>query len=37
VYGPTALAELQLITCTGSFDRATRNYSDNLIVTAYAA
>jgi hypothetical protein len=37
VYGPTPLAELRLITCTGSFDRATHNYSENLIVTAYAA
>ena len=37
VYGPTPLAALRLITCTGSFDRATHNYSDNLIVTAYAA
>jgi sortase (surface protein transpeptidase) len=36
VYGPTPLAELRLITCTGSFDRATRNYSEDLIVTAYA-
>jgi sortase (surface protein transpeptidase) len=37
VYGPTPLAELRLITCTGSFDRATRNYTENLVVTAYAA
>ena len=37
VYGPTPLAELRLITCTGSFDRATHNYSENLVVTAYAA
>jgi hypothetical protein len=37
VYGPTPLAELRLIICAGSFDRATRNYSENLIVTAYAA
>jgi sortase (surface protein transpeptidase) len=35
-YGPTPLAALRLITCTGSFDRATHNYSENLIVTAYA-
>jgi hypothetical protein len=35
-YGPTPLAALRLITCTGSFDRATHNYSDNLIVAAYA-
>jgi sortase (surface protein transpeptidase) len=37
VYGPTPLAALRLITCTGSFDRATHNYSENLVVTAYAA
>jgi sortase (surface protein transpeptidase) len=37
VYGPTPLAELRLITCTGSFDRSTHNYSENLVVTAYAA
>lgn len=35
VYGPTPLAELRLITCTGSFDAAARSYSDNLIVTAH--
>jgi hypothetical protein len=38
---PTALrpplAALRLITCTGSFDRATHNYNENLVVTAYAA
>lgn len=37
VYGPTALPELRLITCTGPFDTATRSYLDNLIVTAHAA
>jgi sortase (surface protein transpeptidase) len=37
VYGPTPLRELRLITCAGSFDRKTGSYSDNLIVTAYAA
>jgi len=37
VYGPTPMAELRLITCAGSFDRASHNYSDNLIVTAHAA
>jgi sortase (surface protein transpeptidase) len=37
VYGPTPLAELRLITCTGSFDHATGNYLDNLLVTAYPA
>lgn len=34
VYGPTPLAELKLITCTGEFDRSKRSYVDNLIVTA---
>jgi sortase (surface protein transpeptidase) len=37
VYGPTPLPALRLITCTGSFDRATHNYTENLVVTAYAA
>lgn len=31
------MTALRLITCTGSFDRATHNYSDHLVVTAYAA
>jgi hypothetical protein len=31
------LAALRLITCTGSFDRAIHDYSENLVVTAYAA
>jgi hypothetical protein len=34
VYGPAPLAEVKLITCTGDFDRSTRSYVDNLIVTA---
>ncbi|MGH3862358.1 class F sortase [Actinokineospora sp.] len=34
VYGDTAGPELRLITCGGSFDRATGNYRDNVI--AYA-
>jgi sortase (surface protein transpeptidase) len=34
VYGPTPRAELRLITCGGSFDRAARHYRDNLIVFA---
>ncbi|WP_324187058.1 class F sortase [Actinokineospora alba] len=34
VYGDTAGPELRLITCGGSFDRATGNYRDNII--AYA-
>lgn len=37
VYGPTALPELRLITCTGSFDSAARSYTDNLVVRAYTA
>jgi sortase (surface protein transpeptidase) len=37
VYGPTALPELRLITCTGQFDWNTRNYLDNLVVTAHLA
>jgi hypothetical protein len=37
VYGSTPLAELRLITCTGTFDRASHNYAANLVVTAYAA
>ena len=34
VYGDTAAPELRLITCGGDFDRATRNYEDNIV--AYA-
>jgi sortase (surface protein transpeptidase) len=34
VYGPTAGAELRLITCGGSFDWSTRHYNDNVIVFA---
>ena len=37
VYGPTALPELRLITCTGPFDAAAHSYTDNLVVTAHAA
>ena len=37
VYGPTPLAELKLITCTGDFDRSKRSYVDNLVVTAVLA
>ena len=36
VYGPTALAELRLITCAGTFDNAERSYTDNLVVLAHA-
>jgi hypothetical protein len=34
VYGDTGDPELRLITCGGSFDRATHNYVDNTIVYA---
>jgi hypothetical protein len=37
VYGPTALPELRLITCTGDFDRSAHSYLDNLVVTAHLA
>jgi hypothetical protein len=36
VYGPTPGSTLRLITCTGTFDRATRHYLSNLIVFAVA-
>ncbi|WEV27620.1 class F sortase [Streptomyces sp. 71268] len=37
VYGPRRVgrAELRLITCGGTFDRATRTYSANVVVSAY--
>jgi Sortase domain len=34
VYGPTPGPELRLITCGGEFDRGSRHYRDNVIVTA---
>jgi len=34
VYGRTEGPELRLITCTGTFDRASRSYRDNLVVWA---
>jgi sortase (surface protein transpeptidase) len=34
VYGPTARAELRLVTCGGDFDRSARSYEDNLVVFA---
>jgi len=34
VFGPTPAAELRLVTCTGSFDRARGSYRDNLVVFA---
>lgn len=35
VYGDTDYAALRLITCGGSFDKATRNYVDNIVVFAH--
>jgi hypothetical protein len=37
VYGPTAGAELRLITCGGAFDRTQRSYVDNVVVYARLA
>jgi sortase (surface protein transpeptidase) len=37
VYGPTPRAELRLITCGGTFDRALRSYTDNVVVSAVLA
>ena len=34
VFGPTPSAELRLVTCAGSFDRARGSYRDNLVVFA---
>jgi sortase (surface protein transpeptidase) len=34
VYGPTPDAQLRVITCGGSFDRATNSYRDNVVVFA---
>jgi sortase (surface protein transpeptidase) len=34
VYAPDLAPSLRLITCGGSFDRASRNYRDNVIVFA---
>jgi sortase (surface protein transpeptidase) len=34
VYGATTAPVLRLITCAGSFDRASRSYRDNLVVSA---
>ena len=35
VFGPTPAAELRLITCAGTFDRARGSYRDNLVVFAH--
>jgi hypothetical protein len=37
VYGPTSQHALRLITCGGKFDRAARNYRDNIVVFARLA
>ncbi len=37
VYGATPDAELRLVTCGGTFDRAARSYRDNIVVYAVAA
>jgi hypothetical protein len=34
VFGPANEAWLQLITCEGTFDQVTQNYSDRLVVSA---
>jgi sortase (surface protein transpeptidase) len=34
VYGATTTPALRLITCAGSFDRSSRSYRDNLVVSA---
>jgi sortase (surface protein transpeptidase) len=35
VYGPTSQSALRLITCGGSFNRATGQYRDNTVVFAH--
>jgi sortase (surface protein transpeptidase) len=37
VYGPTADAQLRLVTCGGDFDRSVRSYEDNVVVFAQMA
>jgi len=34
VYGPAARPQLRLVTCGGTFDRATSTYSGNTVITA---
>jgi sortase (surface protein transpeptidase) len=34
VYGPTLSPSLRLVTCGGDFDRRTRHYTDNIVLTA---
>ena len=35
IYGPTTNAVLRLVTCTGQFDQASKNYLDNLVVSSH--
>ncbi|MFE6760014.1 class F sortase [Streptomyces sp. NPDC057684] len=35
VYGDTPQAQVRLITCTGQYDRAKKDYTDNLVVFAH--
>ncbi|WP_327313231.1 class F sortase [Streptomyces sp. NBC_01235] len=35
VYGDTPRAQVRLITCAGSYDRAVKDYTDNLVVFAH--
>lgn len=35
VYADTSRAEARLITCTGTYDRSVRDYTDNLVVFAH--
>ncbi|MFJ5997827.1 class F sortase [Streptomyces sp. NPDC092370] len=35
VYGDTADAQVRLITCSGSYDRKARDYTENLVVFAH--
>jgi len=37
VYGPTPDPQLRLITCGGEFDRSSRSYQDNVVVSAVPA
>jgi hypothetical protein len=37
VYGPTADAQLRLVTCGGDFDHSAGSYEDNVVVFATAA
>ena len=34
VYGPTLSPSLRLVTCGGDYDRRTRHYTDNVVLTA---